>query len=113
MSLTIGEHSRLFFSMVATIAVIVLGAMYRKTDSKATVTVLALAMVMGGAVGNLLDRVRSGRGVVDFIDLGVGDIRFWTFNVADIGVSIGAVLLAWQLSKSPSEPASGQASASP
>jgi signal peptidase II len=56
--------------------------------------VVALALVTGGAVGNLLDRLRSPRGVVDFIDIGVGDIRFWTFNVADVGVSIGAVLLA-------------------
>ncbi len=48
---------------------------------------------LGGAAGNLIDRLRSGRGVVDFIDLGVGSVRFWTFNVADSGVTIGACLL--------------------
>jgi len=111
MSLSVGAHSRLIFSLTATIAVIGLAAMYRRTDSRATMTVLALAMVMGGALGNLLDRIRSGRGVVDFIDLGVGDIRFWTFNVADVGVSIGAILLAWQLSKPPKDTPSGQISA--
>lgn len=57
----------------------------------------ALALVTGGAMGNLLDRLRSARGIIDFIDVGIGDARFWTFNVADVGVSIGAVLLAMVL----------------
>jgi signal peptidase II len=55
---------------------------------------LALALVCGGAVGNLIDRVRSSRGVVDFIDVGVGSYRWPTFNVADIAVTCGAVALA-------------------
>jgi signal peptidase II len=48
-------------------------------------------------MGNLLDRLRSPLGVVDFIDVGIGDVRFWTFNVADVGVTVGAVLLAMVL----------------
>ncbi|HEX7024749.1 MAG TPA: signal peptidase II, partial [Gemmatimonadales bacterium] len=55
---------------------------------------VALALVAGGAMGNLLDRVRSPLGVVDFIDVGIGDTRFWTFNLADLGVTAGALLLA-------------------
>jgi len=35
--------------------------------------------------------------VVDFIDVGIGDVRFWTFNVADSAVTVGALLLAWVL----------------
>ena len=58
---------------------------------------MALALVCAGAVGNLLDRMRSFFGVVDFIDVGVGDARWPTFNVADMAVSVGAVLLAWVL----------------
>lgn len=54
---------------------------------------LAIAAVMGGALGNLIDRFHSPAGVVDFIDVGIGDVRFWTFNVADSAVSVGAVLL--------------------
>ena len=50
-----------------------------------------------GAVGNLIDRMRSIFGVVDFIDIGIGDARWPTFNVADMAVSIGAMLLAWVL----------------
>ena len=57
----------------------------------------ALGLITGGAVGNLADRLRSPRGVVDFIDMGLGDYRFWTFNVADVGVTVGAALLLYIL----------------
>jgi signal peptidase II len=53
--------------------------------------------VAGGAAGNLIDRVRSAQGVVDFIDVGVGATRWPTFNVADMGVSCGAIALAISL----------------
>ncbi|GJG85574.1 hypothetical protein tb265_07550 [Gemmatimonadetes bacterium T265] len=59
--------------------------------------VVGLALVAGGAAGNLLDRLASDRGVVDFIDVGVGAARFYVFNVADAGVSVGAALLAYAL----------------
>ena len=58
---------------------------------------MALALVCGGAVGNLIDRIRSNAGVVDFIDIGFGDSRWPTFNIADMAVSLGAFLLAWVL----------------
>jgi signal peptidase II len=54
---------------------------------------LALGLVCGGALGNLVDRLRWTNGVVDFIDVGIGVHRFWVFNVADSAVSVGAVLL--------------------
>jgi len=71
-----------------------LAAMYRYAEPRDRRLVTALALLVGGAVGNLVDRVYSPRGVVDFIDLGIGDARFWTFNIADVGISAGAVLLA-------------------
>ena len=58
---------------------------------------LALGLVAGGAAGNLVDRIRSPRGVVDFLDIGLGTLRWPTFNVADIAVSCGAVALAISL----------------
>ena len=58
---------------------------------------LGLGLAWGGAAGNLIDRVRSPLGVVDFIDIGVGTTRFWTFNVADSAVTVGAVMLGWVL----------------
>ena len=53
---------------------------------------LALGLLLGGAVGNLADRIRLGY-VVDFVDMGVGDLRFYTYNVADAAISIALVLL--------------------
>jgi signal peptidase II len=58
---------------------------------------VSLAMIIGGALGNLLDRLMSSRGVVDFIDVGIGTWRFWTFNVADMAIDIGIALFAWTL----------------
>jgi signal peptidase II len=49
-------------------------------------------LILGGAVGNLIDRIRFGH-VVDFIDVHYGSWSFPAFNVADSGVSVGAVLL--------------------
>jgi len=101
--ITVGEHSRIIFSLTALLAVLVLSRLYRRADYRYPGLIVGLALVMGGAIGNLADRLRSTRGVVDFIDMGVGDWRFWTFNVADMGVSIGAVLLAWYLTKADRE----------
>ena len=72
----------------------VLGYIYRTVERTDAWQGAALGLVTGGALGNLVDRLRWDRGVVDFIDVGVGDVRFWTFNVADAGVTVGAILLA-------------------
>lgn len=53
---------------------------------------IALGLLLGGALGNLVDRLRLGY-VVDWVDMGIGDLRFYTFNVADAAVSIAVVLL--------------------
>jgi len=99
LNLSLGSASRVVFSLAALVAVTLLLLLYRKTEPGGRLRAAAIALVAGGALGNLLDRLRSPRGVVDFIDLGVGDSRFWTFNVADVGVMLGALLLAailWQ-----------------
>jgi signal peptidase II len=53
---------------------------------------VGVGLLIGGAVGNLIDRVAFGY-VLDFIDIGVGSLRFWTFNIADAGISLGIVIL--------------------
>jgi signal peptidase II len=53
---------------------------------------LALGLLLGGAVGNLADRLRIGY-VVDFVNMGIGDLRFYTYNVADAAISAALVLL--------------------
>lgn len=85
---------------VTTIAILgLLWAWYRRTNRRDWPTAAALGLVAGGAVGNLVDRVRWDRGVVDFIDVGIGAARFWTFNVADACITCGALWLAWRLSR--------------
>ena len=97
MSLSFGDASRVVFGAIAATAIAVLLFLYRRTPPDARLRAAALALVAGGALGNLLDRLRSPLGVIDFIDVGIGDARFWTFNVADVGVAVGAVLLAMVL----------------
>lgn len=53
---------------------------------------LTLGLLLGGAIGNLIDRLRLGY-VVDFVDAGVGTVRFYTFNVADASISAAVLLL--------------------
>jgi signal peptidase II len=68
--------------------------LFRRTDPANRLQAAILAFIAAGAVGNLIDRIRFERGVTDFIDLGVGNVRFWTFNVADMGITLGAIALA-------------------
>ena len=95
--LYLGEYSRWIFMALTFGALFVLLQLYRSTRDGDTPRVMALALVCAGAVGNLIDRVRSSNGVVDFIDVGIGELRWPTFNVADMAVSVGAFLLAWVL----------------
>ena len=96
-SMSLGSYSRWIFGAFAMIALVVLWRLYGESKSDERLKPLALGLAWGGAAGNLLDRIRSPAGVVDFIDIGVGDVRFWTFNVADSAVTVGAVLLGWVL----------------
>lgn len=96
-SMSLGDYSRFIFGGFAAIALFILWRLYRTTAAGDSLRVLALGLAWGGAAGNLVDRFRSPAGVVDFIDIGVGDVRFWTFNVADSAVTVGALLLAYVL----------------
>jgi signal peptidase II len=90
----VGDWSRWVFTGLTAGALIMLLHLFRETRARDVPRILALALVTAGALGNLVDRIRSARGVIDFIDVGNSHWRFWTFNVADVGVSCGAVLLA-------------------
>jgi signal peptidase II len=87
-------YSRFIFLGLSVIALIALAGMYWVTPQKDRVRLSAIALICAGAIGNLLDRVRSSAGVVDFLDVGIGDLRWPVFNVADIAVTTGAVFLA-------------------
>jgi signal peptidase II len=102
-SMSLGAYSRYIFGAFAVVALVVLWRLYRMTGAGVRagdrMRIVALGLAWGGAAGNLIDRFRSPLGVVDFIDIGVRDWRFWTFNVADSAVTIGALVLAWSLSR--------------
>ena len=106
-SISLGIYSRLAFGGLAVVALFVLWWLYRMTGVGGrpgdSLRIFALGLAWGGAAGNLIDRLRSPLGVVDFIDIGYGNIRFWTFNVADSAVTVGALILAWTLSREDSE----------
>jgi signal peptidase II len=93
----LGPYSRFIFLFLSLLALFALAAMYWVTPAKDRVRLTSIALICGGALGNLLDRVRSSAGVVDFLDVGVGDLRWPVFNVADIAVTTGAIFLALSL----------------
>jgi signal peptidase II len=95
--LNLGAYSRWIFMALTAGALVVLWRLYREAADTDLRRVLAVSLVAAGAIGNVIDRIRSDLGVVDFIDVGIGTNRWPTFNVADIAVTTGAFLLAWVL----------------
>lgn len=89
----VGPASRWIFAALSVTIVIVLLRVTAELTRASQLAAVGVPIVIGGALGNLLDRVRYRDGVVDFIDIGIGDTRFWTFNVADIAVTVGAACL--------------------
>lgn len=81
-----------FFVAVALIATTIIFVWLRRLQPAERLIAVALCLILGGAIGNLLDRLFYGY-VVDFIDVVFGSWHFWTFNIADSAISIGAVLL--------------------
>ena len=77
---------------IASLGVIGLIVAYHARSKPNVVLSIALGLLLGGAVGNLLDRIRFGY-VIDFVDAGIGTLRFYTFNVADSAISIAILLL--------------------
>lgn len=98
----LGPGSRWIFAALSVVIVVVLMRATADLTRVSKVASLGVPVIVGGAIGNLLDRIRLREGVVDFIDIGVGAVRFWTFNVADTAVTIGAaclVIALWQEDK--------------
>ena len=95
-----GPYQRWLLIALALGMLLILARSYRYVTALGRTGTIGLALVAGGAAGNLLDRLISSRGVVDFIDIGVGATRFYIFNLADAGVSVGAALLAFTLWRS-------------
>ena len=88
-----GGWQRWFFTAVAVVISAVIVWMLRKPGNGRLLS-LALSLVLGGAIGNLYDRVTLGH-VVDFVQVHAGGHYFPAFNVADSAITVGVVLLVW------------------
>lgn len=77
-----------FFTILSAIATILIVYFFYQERSSPPGVRISLALVLGGAVGNLIDRLVFGK-VVDFLDFGIGQYRFFVFNIADSAVTIG------------------------
>jgi len=97
--MNVGAASRWVFATLSIIIVVVILRVTADLTRVSRLATIGVPIVIGGALGNLLDRIRYREGVVDFIDIGIGDVRFWTFNVADTAVTVGAVCLVLALWK--------------
>lgn len=94
-----GGWQRVFFIAIAVIASIVIVYLMRKPQND-TLMNAALALILGGAIGNVIDRVRLGH-VVDFIQVHGAGYYFPAFNVADSAITVGAALLIWDSFRKP------------
>ena len=90
---------RLLFSGIAILAAIVILHLLRKYPGNLYFS-LALSLILGGALGNLIDRARLGY-VIDFLDFYWGGYHWPAFNVADSAITLGAILLIWDSFRRP------------
>lgn len=107
----LGPGSRWIFAGLSVVIVAVLLKATADLTRTSRLAAFGVPVIVGGAIGNLLDRIRLREGVVDFIDIGIGSVRFWTFNIADTAVTIGAVCLVialWHEDKALQEAAKAQ-----
>ena len=87
-----GGWQRWFFTALAVIVSAVLVVWLKRTNRTDWRTAVPLALIIGGAIGNVIDRIRFGH-VVDFIDVHYGAWSWPAFNIADSAISVGAVML--------------------
>ena len=92
----VGDFSMLV-ALLSFAATILIGYLHWKERNNHPLIVNGLGLILGGAIGNLIDRSyiffsKTYEGVVDFIDVGAGSFRLYTFNIADSAVTVGVIL---------------------
>lgn len=90
----------IFFQAIAFAALGGLVYLYKNLHDKSYLFFWGCALIFGGALGNLIDRIRY-RYVVDFLDFYVGTLHWPAFNIADSAITVGGVLLAWHFLHTP------------
>ena len=87
-----GGWQRWFFTLVAIVVSAIIVQWIRKLPQDETVTAISLSLILGGAIGNLIDRLYLGH-VIDYIQVWLGSYPWPAFNIADAAIFVGAVLL--------------------
>ncbi len=86
----------IIFLFVASLAICLVFYFYINTPKKHTLLANGFALIFGGAIGNMIDRIRLGK-VVDFLDFYIGNLHWPAFNVADSAISVGIVIFLFHL----------------
>lgn len=103
------QERTMVLSVLSVVAVAAILYYYRTLAARSPLLAATLGMQLGGAFGNLVDRLGQGY-VVDFIDAGLGGVRFWAFNLADSSIVVGIFLLSgllWLEERRSPRPAGG------
>jgi len=87
-----GGWQRWLFTAIAIIMSVLIVQWIRKLPAEDTLAAISLSLILGGAIGNLIDRIYLGH-VIDYIQIWLGAYPFPAFNIADAAISVGAVLL--------------------
>ena len=81
---------------IAALALVAISLYARQLGAHEKLSRYGLALILGGAFGNLIDRAFAGS-VVDFVDVYWGDAHFWAFNIADAAITVGAILVLLEM----------------
>ncbi len=88
------QARRIVFLVVVPLALALIAVLFLRTRQLGAPQLLGLGLLAGGGLGNWLDRLLNSGSVIDFVSLGVGPLRTGIFNVADVAIVLGALLLA-------------------
>jgi len=97
------SRGTLILTALGLVALVVVGVYFWHTSSHDRLMLTSLALILGGAVGNLMDRIAAGS-VTDFIDAYVSTYHWHTFNVADSAITIGICLMAVEIFRAGRKP---------
>ncbi len=86
----------IFFLFASSLAICLIFYFYKNTPKTHSLLATGFALIFGGAIGNMIDRIRFGE-VVDFLDLYIGNLHWPAFNVADSAISIGIIIFAFHI----------------
>ena len=91
-----GHFRSIFFLLISCIALIFLIYFFMNTPPEERFSLAAISLILGGAIGNFLDRINMGE-VIDFLDFYIGQHHWWIFNVADSAITVGISILVLQM----------------